>query len=82
LEDPRQCAILAHKLPLVSIVNQPSLPQRPISSWIRLAVTHPALPGWNEDDLRARRNGHRTKVMLARRIREETTMSLKWITQR
>ena len=38
--------------------------------------------GWEEDDLRARRKGHRAKVMLARRLRQETTMSLKWIAQR
>ena len=38
--------------------------------------------GWDEDDLRARRKGHRAKVMLARRLRQETTMSLKWIAQR
>ena len=38
--------------------------------------------GWDEDQLRARRKGHRAKVMLARRPRQETTMSLKWIAQR
>jgi hypothetical protein len=38
--------------------------------------------GWKEDDLGARRKGHRAKVMLARRLRQETTMSLKWIAQR
>ena len=32
--------------------------------------------------MRARRKGHRAKVMLARRLRQETTMSLKWIAQR
>ena len=37
---------------------------------------------WDEDQLRARRKGHRGKVMLARRLRQETTMSLKWIAQR
>ena len=37
--------------------------------------------GW-EEELRARRKGHRAKVLLARRLREETTMSLKWIAQR
>ena len=35
--------------------------------------------GWDEDQLRARPMGHRSKVMLARRLRQETTMSLKWI---
>jgi hypothetical protein len=38
--------------------------------------------GWDEDALRARRKGHRSKVGLARRLRQETTMSLKWIAQR
>ena len=38
--------------------------------------------GWNEDELRARHKRHRAKVMLARRLREQTTMSLKWIAQR
>jgi hypothetical protein len=38
--------------------------------------------GWDEDQLRARRKGHRSKVRLPRRLRQETTMSLKWIAQR
>jgi hypothetical protein len=38
--------------------------------------------GWREDELWARRKGHRAKVLLARRLRQETTMSLKWIAQR
>ena len=38
--------------------------------------------GWDEDQLRAHRKGHRAKVLLARRLRQETTMSLKWIAQR
>ena len=38
--------------------------------------------GWDDDELRARRKGHRATVMLARRLRRETTMSLKWIAQR
>jgi hypothetical protein len=38
--------------------------------------------GWEEEELRARRKGHRAKVMVARRIGEETTMSLKWIARR
>jgi hypothetical protein len=32
--------------------------------------------------LRVRRKGHRSKVKLARRLRQETTMSLKWIAAR
>ena len=38
--------------------------------------------GWDEDQLRARRKGHRSKVMLACRLRQETTMSLKWVAGR
>ena len=38
--------------------------------------------GWDEDHLRARPKGHRSKVMLARRLRQEATMSLKWIAGR
>jgi hypothetical protein len=38
--------------------------------------------GWAEDALLARRKGHGAKVRLARRLRQETTMSLKWIAQR
>ena len=38
--------------------------------------------GWDEDQLRARPKGHRSKVRLARRLRQETTMSLKWIAER
>ncbi len=38
--------------------------------------------GWDENDLEGRRKGHRVKVMLARRLCQEATMSLKWIAQR
>jgi hypothetical protein len=38
--------------------------------------------GWEEDQVRARGTGHRAKVKLTRRLRQETTMSLKWIAQR
>src|ERR1035437_3112793 len=38
--------------------------------------------GWREDELWPRRKGHRAKVLLARRLRQETTMSLKWIAER
>jgi hypothetical protein len=37
--------------------------------------------GWSEADLRARRRGHCGKVRLARQLRQETTMSLKWIAE-
>ena len=35
-----------------------------------------------EAELWARRKGHRAKVLLARRLRQETTMSLMWIAER
>jgi len=38
--------------------------------------------GWNETDLPARRKADKVKVELARRLRQETTMSLKWIARR
>ncbi len=37
---------------------------------------------WTRSDLRARRKGDRQKVRLARELRAETTVSLKWIAQR
>ena len=38
--------------------------------------------GWDEDQWRARRQGHRAKLIPARRLRQETTLSLKWIAER
>ena len=38
--------------------------------------------GWEKGDLQRRRKGDRGKVTTARRLRRETTMSLKWIAQR
>jgi hypothetical protein len=38
--------------------------------------------GWKEVDLPQRRKGDKAKVTVARRLRQETTMSLKWIAQR
>jgi len=38
--------------------------------------------GWKEDDLVHRRKGDKDKVQIARRLRRETTMTLKWIAQR
>ena len=37
--------------------------------------------GWDETELRARRKGDRQKIALARWLRLETTMSLKWVAQ-
>ena len=37
---------------------------------------------WCEEDLQGRPKGHGGKVRLARRLRHETTMSLKWIARR
>ena len=38
--------------------------------------------GWSDDDLSGRAKGHPAKVLIARRLRQETTMSLKWIATR
>ena len=38
--------------------------------------------GWEETDLPVRRKGDSGKVRVARRLRQETTMSLKWLAQR
>jgi len=38
--------------------------------------------GWSENELEGRPKGHRGKVTMARQLRQETTMSLKWIAQR
>jgi hypothetical protein len=35
-----------------------------------------------EDELRRDRNGHRMKVKLALRLRQQTTMTLQWIADR
>jgi hypothetical protein len=38
--------------------------------------------GWSEEDLTRQRKGDRAKVEMAKRLRSETTMSLKWIAAR
>jgi len=42
----------------------------------------PGRLGWQEEAPRACPKGHPAKVALARRLRKETTMSLKWIAAR
>jgi hypothetical protein len=37
--------------------------------------------GWKEADLEARRKGDREKLKLAVRLREETTVTVKWIAE-
>ena len=37
---------------------------------------------WDEDQLQVRPKGHRSKVRLAHRLRQETTMRLTWIAER
>jgi hypothetical protein len=37
---------------------------------------------WTEADLRLRRKSDRVKIRLAAQLRQETTMTLKWITER
>jgi len=38
--------------------------------------------GWTEDELRRRRKGDPENVQIARCVREQTTMTLKWIAER
>lgn len=38
--------------------------------------------GWTETDLTQRRKGDPGKVRIARRLRQETTMTLAWIARR
>ena len=38
-----------------------------------------ARSGWTAQQLATERNGHAVKVTIAQRLREETTMPLKWI---
>jgi hypothetical protein len=38
--------------------------------------------GWEKGDLPPRRKGDEGKVAVARRLRQETTMTLRWIAQR
>ena len=38
--------------------------------------------GWSEADLANRRKGDAGKVAIARRLRRESTMTLRWIAQR
>jgi hypothetical protein len=38
--------------------------------------------GWKETDLEQHRKGDRRKVKIARRLRQETTMTLQWIADR
>ena len=37
--------------------------------------------GWTKAELRRRRKGDETKIALARRLREETAVSLRWIAE-
>jgi hypothetical protein len=39
------------------------------------------LSRWKEAELKARRKGDKNKVAIARRLRVETTMTLKWIAE-
>ena len=46
------------------------------------AIYHLVNRGWTEEELPAMWKGDKVKVMLARRLRRETTMSLKRIARR
>ena len=56
--------------------------QRPGCLRVDRLLGEKGIPNWDEGQLRTRRKGHRAKVMLACRLRQETTTSLKWIAQR
>jgi REP-associated tyrosine transposase len=48
----------------------------------KIVVEEMKLIGWGEKDLRIFRKGDPKKVCIARRLRQETTMTLKWIAHR
>jgi hypothetical protein len=48
----------------------------------RIVVRELKRLGWAEADLESRRKGDPGKVRLARQLRQETTMTLKWIAER
>jgi REP element-mobilizing transposase RayT len=48
----------------------------------RIVVEEMRRLGWRETDLEQHRKGDRRKVKIARRLRQETTMTLKWIADR
>jgi putative transposase len=48
----------------------------------RVLREHLQRRGWKEEDLPGLPKGDKSKVALARRLRQETTMSLKWIARR
>ena len=45
----------------------------------RLVASELARSGWTAKQLATERKGHAVKVAIARRLREETTMPMKWI---
>src|SRR5882724_8951754 len=49
-----------------------------VHAWC-LMNNHFHLVNWTESELRRRRKGDPKKVRIARRLREKTTMTLKWI---
>ena len=48
----------------------------------RIVVEEMKMLGGQEADLEQHRKGYRRKVKIARRLRQETTMTLKWIADR
>jgi len=48
----------------------------------RIIAEEPKKAGWSEQQLAKERKGHPLKVKIASRLRQETTMSLKWIADR
>ena len=72
---PIQCLYSAHRLPIGRKKVSKTLSRRMVQEELQRL-------GWPETDLRARPKGHGGKVQVARRLRQETTMSLKWIAAR
>jgi REP element-mobilizing transposase RayT len=48
----------------------------------RIVVTELKQRGWKESELGLRRKGDKVKISIAKRLRKETTMTLKWIASR
>ena len=48
----------------------------------RIVVEELKRRGWKESELTLQPKGHKVKVAIAKRLRKETTMTLKWIAQR
>ena len=71
------------------VVKPPFSPLLPVNFWGEDSSFYGGMVagemkrrGWNGEQLGLRRKGDGAKVALARRWREETTMTLKWMAKR